>query len=313
LIKVTRIAISNNVCGARTPRSIRGRTPPLSSDYAQQVISGVRFSPLVASPSMPTQIRSRVWEPALHKVYPESFRLSCKEILLCANAAAVQPLPEISRNQINVAAQLPRSIWMEILSFTHRDWFAQPHSEIEVLRRRLEQEQLAVQRAQAAQRDAEARLRTIESERDGFRAMALRCQTRLQVMMAERGGDVDNLLEDDEISESIVSSLRRDAMILRLGGMSAIMRQLRSDSDDLDDDEDEVAEDDEDIDDQIDATARVDDMESESDDDHSAMDEVPEYAETVEYGMIVAPSSSLGAESIMGRQARTVSISNDAV
>jgi hypothetical protein len=263
---------------------------------------------------MPTQIRSRVWEPALHKVYPESFRMSCKEILLCANAAAVQPLPAISRDQINVAAQLPRSIWMEILSFTHRDWFAQPHSEVEVLRRRLEQEQLAVRRAQAAQRDAEARLRTIERERDGFRAMALRCQTRLQFIMAERGGDADNLLEDDEISESIVSSLRRDAMILRLGGMGAIMRQLRNDSDDLDD-EDEIAEDDEDIDDQIDASARVDDMESESDDDHSsAMDEAPEYAETIEYGMIVAPSSSPGGASIMqGRQARTVSISNDAV
>lgn len=307
LLKITRIGNSMTESERRSPvpRTIRGRPPPLSADYSQQVISGVRFSPLVGSPAMPTVIRSRVWVPSLHRYYPESFRKSCKEILLCAHAPTYQPSPPVASQQINVASQLHRSIWMEILSYTHRDWFAQPHCEETVLRRRLEQELQATQRAREAQMDAEARLHMVERERDAYRRLAMRCQARLRALMHERGeavSEAEDLLvdvddDDDDISQA-ASAAVLDPIFLRLSGMNAVIHQFQEDS--SDDDEDPP-------DDDEDAMGQAD---MESDDDRStAMEDSAEDMES-DFGMAVSSRSPAAASAMQIRQARTVSISS---
>jgi hypothetical protein len=86
--------------------------------FSQQTLSGVRFAPLLSVPKMETVIPSTVWDPSIHNFYPDSFRASCKELLLCSNSDAVQPRHQVP--QINLAAMLPKVLWMEIMSFTHR-------------------------------------------------------------------------------------------------------------------------------------------------------------------------------------------------
>lgn len=90
-------------------------------DFTQQVLSGVRFAPLIHRPIAETVIPSRVWNPSIHHYYPDSFRKSCKELLMCSNACYVQPVKPQPTERLNVASMLPAGVWMEILSYTHRD------------------------------------------------------------------------------------------------------------------------------------------------------------------------------------------------
>lgn len=91
-----------------------------TEDFTQQVVSGVRFAPLLHFPKIETVIPSTVWNPSIHNYYPDSFRASCKEILLCSNSNYVQPRQAILETKINLAAMLPRVLWLEIMSYTHR-------------------------------------------------------------------------------------------------------------------------------------------------------------------------------------------------
>ena len=93
----------------------------LNEEFTSQILSGVRFAPLVMSPVVNTIIPSRVWSPSLQRGYPCEFKLASKQLLMCSNSQLVQPirLPSIEE-RINVSAMLPRTIWLEILSYTHR-------------------------------------------------------------------------------------------------------------------------------------------------------------------------------------------------
>jgi len=94
--------------------------PP--TEFTQQVLSGVRFAALLQHPNIDTILPSTVWNPSIHHQYPDSFRNSCREILLCSNAAKEQNPPPVKRiENVNVAGLLPRVLWMDILSYTHRD------------------------------------------------------------------------------------------------------------------------------------------------------------------------------------------------
>lgn len=106
LVKVVRIGSSRN-----------GDT----EDFTQQVLSGVRFASLLHFPRIETVIPSTVWNPLIHNYYPDSFRASCKEILLCSNSEYVQPRQERPESKINLAAMLPKVLWLEIMSYTHRN------------------------------------------------------------------------------------------------------------------------------------------------------------------------------------------------
>ena len=92
-----------------------------NEEYTSQILSGVRFSPLQVTPTVTTVIPSTVWSPLMQQGFPSEFKLASRQLLLCSNSQLVQPLP-VSRQEerFNVAAMLPKTIWLEILSYTHR-------------------------------------------------------------------------------------------------------------------------------------------------------------------------------------------------
>lgn len=241
LVKVIRLSESedeNKDSSAQLPRSIRGHPPTLSSDFMLQVISSVRFTPLLNSPEIHTVIPSQIWDPSIHQHFPESFRSSCKEILLCSRAPLYQrPPPEVPLERTNAAAKLPRALWIEILSFTDRTWFEKPRSaDDSLLRRRLLEEQAAARRAHEARLQAESRLHLVERERDVYRLLALRWQSRLQGIMRERGTtqDDDAMVGLEDFAEVARSAFANEPLLLRLGSLSALMRQLQRESDNED-------------------------------------------------------------------------------
>jgi len=224
-------------------------------EFTHHVLSGVRFAPLLNSKMERILIPSRVWNPSIHRNYPDSFRRSCKEILLCSNTNPTQLLGQLSQiivpqqqqnclhTKVNSAAMLPAVLWMEILSYAHRDWFEPSETETEFLRRRLKEEQANTQRAQQARLEAEARYQLAEQERDIYRALARRCQLRFENLINQRrpssgvGEDTGvyavaaaDVAEDDESvsAESIEDGIgaaeafltgREQAVIFGLGAM----------------------------------------------------------------------------------------------
>ena len=117
---ITRIVADDEMVKIFRLRKTEGNDGDVDSDdFSQQLISGVRFAPLLTYPRMPTIIHATVWEPALHQSYPDSFQKASKTILMCGGSDPIQPEPK-PRDRRNVAAMLPPAIWMEILSFTHR-------------------------------------------------------------------------------------------------------------------------------------------------------------------------------------------------
>ena len=89
--------------------------------FSQAVLSPVRFAPLLSHPRIATVIPARVWSPSLHQFYPDSFRDSCKTLLLCSRSDYIQEVQPQPRENVNTASMLPRAVWLEILSYTHRD------------------------------------------------------------------------------------------------------------------------------------------------------------------------------------------------
>lgn len=285
------------------PRSFRGQPPSLSSDFSLRVISGVRFSPLVPTPAASVVLPSRVWSPDVHAQYPQSFRKACKQILLCSQAADIQPI--VPKSNINAAAMLPRALWMEILSYTRRDWFEEPRSEEALLRRRLREEQAAAQRAQEARLEAETRLHMAERERDIYRVLALRWQRRLQAALSERGRNVGNMDDDDILARvddvaAAAAGAGDEPLVIRLGGLGAMLERFQADSDEEDDDAEE-ADDDQDHAEMEDATAMSEDAAETMQEASEAHDEVEPMA------LSPATASALAARP----QMRTVSITSE--
>ena len=125
LVKIVRIGSRSNP-KPPTPSSMMETDDPNPlpvPEFTPQIVSGVRFATLQARPSMDTVLPSKVWNPSVHYQYPDSFRQSCREILLCSHAPKEQrPIERtVPAININAAGLLPRVLWMEVLSFTHRD------------------------------------------------------------------------------------------------------------------------------------------------------------------------------------------------
>jgi len=97
------------------------QNPHNNKQFDTRIISGVRFAPLLSNPSIETIIPARVWDPSNHTLYPDSFRGACNQLLLCSNAKRDQPVKAVPTNKVNAASMLPRALWVEILSFTHRN------------------------------------------------------------------------------------------------------------------------------------------------------------------------------------------------
>lgn len=93
----------------------------LNEEYTSQILSGVRFAPLQVRPAVTTVIPSNVWSPSMQRGYQSDFKRASRQLLLCSNSQLVQPLPVLRQEErLNSAAMLPKTIWLEILSYTHR-------------------------------------------------------------------------------------------------------------------------------------------------------------------------------------------------
>jgi hypothetical protein len=180
LIKVVRIKHTKS---ART----QYQADSFSDDFTKEVISAVRFAALAKRPRTVSIVPSRVWGPLIHKSYPASFQKVCKTILLCSNAARIQPLEQPAQ-RLNAASKLPKNLWVEILSYTHHSWFEQSTTSVGMLQQRLQHEQAGATKAAAAVRQAEQRIRVLERERDGYRLLALRWHSRFQELAAAAAG-----------------------------------------------------------------------------------------------------------------------------
>lgn len=206
---------------------------------------------------------------------------------MCSHAAKIQPPPKVLKEQINAAAHLPRALWMEVLSFAHRDWFEQPHSEEAVLRQRLEEERRATAAANEARVDAESRLRVVERERDAYRRLALRWQSRLQSVMRDQ----------DRHGEA--ADANDDAAFMLPGDLNAIIRQFQ----------DEAASSDEE---NTQGEEPMDAELSEGDDDNDSNEEMEDAEDesTSDSESTMAASPPESSSPVFLRQARTVSVAS---
>ncbi|KAL3906538.1 MAG: hypothetical protein SGARI_003960, partial [Bacillariaceae sp.] len=279
-------------------------------EYTTEVISAVRFAPLIPNPAIKTVIPARIWSPTEHQCYPESFRNACKEVLLCSNAKRNQPVvPLPPRQNVNAASMINQDLWMKVLSFTNRDWFETPQSELEYLRRRLREEKANAASANAAKLEAERKCEEAERERDVYRLLARRWKARVQASSGDAANDTETV---EEAAAAMLLTGREHNMMFGIGN---ILRRLRTraaaarreeDSSDDDDDDEEEASDrmEEDNDEDNDAEMSEDGDESSSDeDDESSMD-----SDDVQNAMDSRISKSLRSSQAT---ARTVSISEE--
>jgi hypothetical protein len=290
------------------PRSNQNRVPSLSEDFSTQVISGVRFAPLLHTPSMTTVIPSKVWDPSIHQLYPKSFRDCTKEILLCSQAPAEQP-PKIlvKSNHVNLASKLPKDIWMKVLSYTHRSWFEQPYKVDEsMLRKRLRQEQVAAQRAKEACTEAERRLRMAERERDGYKLLAMRWQIRLRSVLNDANKqnavntttshspnsnrDDDPLLFMDDLTQAAASLFQNDSFFLRMTNINVGRRHNAFDSDESSGAEEDDA-DEADIDNHETEEMNMD-AESDEDNNNDLEDMASDEDDSEEFTIAASPDTS---------------------
>ena len=124
LVKVVRvgsIALESEASSLEDDSEHRSMTG-LNGEFTSQILSGVRFAPFVIHPPTKTIIPSNVWNPSIQRFYPSDFQRASMELLMCSNSELVQPLPRVPSpdERFNAAAMLPKALWMEILSYTHR-------------------------------------------------------------------------------------------------------------------------------------------------------------------------------------------------
>lgn len=117
-VKVVRVGAIYRELESRNEES---SVTDLNEEYTSQILSGVRFAPLQVRPAATTVIPSTVWSPSMQRGYPSDFKRASRHLLLCSNSQFVQPLPVPRQEErFNSAAMLPKTIWLEILSYTHR-------------------------------------------------------------------------------------------------------------------------------------------------------------------------------------------------
>lgn len=100
----------------------------MEEGFTRQVLSGVRFANLLRQPALSTTIPAQVWSPEAHQYFPDAFQKASLELMMCSNSEYLQPPPPQPKpeERINIAAMLPKSLWIEVLSFTHRRCECQP-------------------------------------------------------------------------------------------------------------------------------------------------------------------------------------------
>lgn len=209
-------------------------------------------------------------------MYPDTFRGACNSLLMCANASKTQPVKVCPKTKVNAASMLPRALWVEILSFTHRDWFDVPMNEVEFLRRRLLEEEANVKKANEAREEAEARCRATERERDIYKVLARSLRSRLTSSLPEGTARSSEILE--ETAAEIILGGRESFLTFNLGRLLRLVAQERDDEEMEDDDnedvdflEEEYDDDDDDDDEMSDAMDDADGGDGETSDDDDSL------------------------------------------
>lgn len=158
------------------------------NEFSQQVLSGVRFAPLATTPKINTILPARIWSHKIQEYYPNSFQQAIVNVLMCSNSSHKQLAPRSKplKECINVATLLPRALWFEIFSYTHRKWFISRKYEEEFLQRLLQEERRNTAREQKIRIDAEARCKVAEKERDVYLMLARHWQSRLQLLLQQQ-------------------------------------------------------------------------------------------------------------------------------
>jgi hypothetical protein len=252
LVKVVRVGnISLEVEGdLATNEGGNSSLAGLDQEFTSQILSGVRFAPLVAKPSMSTVIPANIWNPLTQAGYPSEFKRASKHLLMCSNSEFIQPLPRVPSEdeRTNVAAMLPKTLWLEILSYTHRKWFEPEQTESDYLRRRLREEKAKTAKAEKARREAEERCLAAERERAVYRLLARRWQSRLNVLLSQQERQADSIQEQEDAAEGLADLLdlaggAGNNNVVRienrstLSGLRAMLHQLSGDAHDGEDDE----------------------------------------------------------------------------
>lgn len=175
-----------------------------AADFTTQIISCVRFAPLLATPQMDTIISSTVWDLSTHYLFPQSFQESSRTLLLCSNADQVQPPPKLA-DRLNLAGSLPKEIWIHILSFTNRNWFTPEKNHTASLKRKVAQLEEQTSHMRQDLMLMEARYSSLEHERDMYRQIARQCHTYMQQIMSHQQGDGDAITasRQDNVSSDI--------------------------------------------------------------------------------------------------------------
>jgi hypothetical protein len=168
---------------------------------------------------------------------------------------------------------LPRALWVEILSFTHRNWFDVPMNEVDFLKRRLAEEQANVQRANQANQEAETRCRLAERERDVYKMLARSLRSRLNSSAPDRNNNADEI--EAETALEMILGGRESFSTFGLGRMLPLVAQQNGDEEMREDGDEHSGyleeENDDDDDDMSEVMDDVDDYDDEedSDDDES--------------------------------------------
>lgn len=182
------------------------------------------------------------------------------------------------------------------------------------------EEQADAQRAHQARLEAEARCHAAERERDVYRLLAHRWQTRLQDLLRQRGGDTsaaaddrtgtDIVVRQDDMEaalEAIVNE--RQAIVVR-----AVLQRFQNDEEEEAEEEGSgMEEDDDDMQEDIAALGRDETFDETSSEDDNARRTIRAYSVTMEdVEGVETDLSPTTAGAISSRpQARTVSISSD--
>eukprot|EP00590_Aulacoseira_subarctica_P007705 CAMPEP_0172418464 /NCGR_PEP_ID=MMETSP1064-20121228/4943_1 /TAXON_ID=202472 /ORGANISM="Aulacoseira subarctica , Strain CCAP 1002/5" /LENGTH=527 /DNA_ID=CAMNT_0013157409 /DNA_START=99 /DNA_END=1682 /DNA_ORIENTATION=+ len=221
LIKITRIEHVSSVAEVKEyarKRRVHYNTLDVIEEsngiqFSRQVITGVRFAPLLHSPAMTTVLPARIWSPKIQKCYSKSFQKATLELLMCSNSQFQQPppAPQKTDDRINIAAVLPKVLWLEILSFTHRRWFDfDPiQDETKYLKNRIIEEQRKAARALQAHVEAEKKCRRLERERDFYRILARRWESRDASLLQRRLDSDNNSLHETRANASIQEASAR--------------------------------------------------------------------------------------------------------
>lgn len=110
------------------------------------------------------------WSPvhSMHARYPTEFKRAVYSLLLCVS---------LSRGSLSAMQRVPVAVWLHLISYMSRDWFAREYNETNLLQCELLAEKKLHRQTQKQLREAQQQRRAAERERDLLRIIVARHTT----------------------------------------------------------------------------------------------------------------------------------------